>query len=221
MKDARYERASAAGDEAGAATIADDGPSTAGATSGNCTAPGSAARALVVVALVTAAAAIGVATADATYPLADEDVVAGAATASRLLLNALLAPALDADAQPLRFVDPRPSMGCGIGSALRVDGRRLEAATPVPLRPFELHWQLDDCKPFGRGGPRFDGAVRLRVFREDHGFGAIVTPLAHDPLRITLPDGRRHFIEHGTRAMPQRSATDDPPPVTHGAVRGA
>ena len=34
-----------------------------------------------------------------------------------------------------------------------------------------------------------NGEVRLWVFREDHGFGAIVEPPAHDPLRITLADG--------------------------------
>src|SRR5262245_49205245 len=33
--------------------------------------------------------------------------------ASRFLLNALLASALDADAVPLRWVDPRGALGCG------------------------------------------------------------------------------------------------------------
>ncbi len=211
MKAARDGHAAPRRNDTPAAAGADDrGPAPQAASKRR--APGGAASAAVLaVALVTAAAAIGIAAADASHAADDGSGVAGAATASRLLLNALLAPALDADAQPLRFVDPRPAMACGAGAALRVDGRRLEPGALVPVRPFELHWRLDDCRPFGNGGPRFDGEVRLWVFREDHGFGAIVEPPAHDPLRITLADGRRHFIERGSRAMPQTDGPIDAP----------
>ena len=118
----------------------------------------------------------------APYPAPAPGVVRSAATdPSRFVLNALLAPAIDDDATPLRWVDPRPAMGCGSASAVRVNGEPLLPGAPLPDRPFVLTWQADDCRPFGANGPRFDGRVRLTVFREDWGFSAIVEP---DGMRI-------------------------------------
>lgn len=97
--------------------------------------------------------------------------------ASRFILNALLVPALDGDAVPLRFVDPRPAMHCGRRSAVRVNGEMLRPGALVPDAPFELEWWTDGCRPFGAAGPRFEGGVKLVVFREDWGFSAVVEPL--------------------------------------------
>src|SRR4029450_7404510 len=45
----------------------------------------------------------------------------------RFILNGLLVPALDTDAMPLRWVDPRPAIQCRPGTSVRVNG--------VPLVP--------------------------------------------------------------------------------------
>ena len=96
--------------------------------------------------------------------------------ASRLLLSALLVPALELEALPLRWVDPRPALGCGPDSDLRVNGAPLVAGTWVPDPPFELEWQSDGCHPFGQGGPRFDGLVLLTVAKENWGLSLAVEP---------------------------------------------
>jgi hypothetical protein len=93
---------------------------------------------------------------------------------SRFILNALLAPALDDDAVPLRWVDPRPRSGCGPATEVRVNHAPLVAGALVPVVPFDIEWQADGCRPFGAHGPRYDGAVRLVVFREEWGLSAIV-----------------------------------------------
>ncbi len=95
---------------------------------------------------------------------------------SPFILNALLVPALDGDAVPLRWVDPRPALRCGPGSVVRVNGMPLRPGALVPDAPFELEWWTDECYPFGLQGPRFDGGVKLTVFREDWGFSAMVAP---------------------------------------------
>jgi hypothetical protein len=101
---------------------------------------------------------------------------------SRFILNALLLPALDGDAVPLRWVDPRAPALCGPATEVRVNHELLAAGTLVPDAPFEMQWQIDGCRPFGMHGPRFDGAVRLQVFREEWGLSAIVEP---SPLRVS------------------------------------
>jgi hypothetical protein len=95
---------------------------------------------------------------------------------SRFILNALLVPALDGDAVPLRWVDPRTSSHCGPATEVRVNQQPLVAGALVPDAPFEVEWQIDGCRPFGTQGPRFHGDVRLTVFREDWGLSAIVEP---------------------------------------------
>ncbi|HKA45743.1 MAG TPA: hypothetical protein VKF40_27385 [Burkholderiales bacterium] len=105
-----------------------------------------------------------------------------ATDSSRFILNAFLVPALDIDVQPLRWVDPQSASLCGPNTTVRVNGEPLLAGALVPNAPFELEWQADECRPFGAGGPRFDGAVKLTVFREDWGFSAIVEPSG---LRVT------------------------------------
>ncbi|MEO8751637.1 MAG: hypothetical protein ABI624_03065 [Casimicrobiaceae bacterium] len=125
---------------------------------------------------------------------------------SRFVLNALLVPALDGDALPLRWVDPRPALGCGPAARVRVNGAPLRPGALVPDTPFELEWNADACRPFGAAGPRFDGGARLAVFREDWGFSAFVTPSS---LRIT-PSGLEPVVVHEeTAAMPQSGPDED------------
>jgi hypothetical protein len=129
---------------------------------------------------------------------------------SRFLLNALLLPALDPDAMPFRWVDPRPVLGCGPDSEVRVNGAPLVAGALVPETPFELAWQSDGCRPFGRGGPRFDGRVQLTVVRESWGFSAEVEP---SDLRVAWGKGGAAWVEPGSTSMPlciDRNEPDQP-----------
>lgn len=126
----------------------------------------------------------------------------------RFTLNALLVPALDDDAIPLRWVDPRAAMVCRRAASVRVDGKPLVPGDLVPSVPFELEWHADACRPFGTSGPRFDGDVKLTVFREDWGFSAIVIPR---DLRITLPSHRSRTMPAGVAGMPQFEPEDEPP----------
>ena len=157
---------------------------------------------------------------------------------SRFILNALLVPALDADAVPLRWVDPRPALRCGPDTTVRVNGERLVAGELVPDGPFELQWQSDACRPFGAHGPRFDGWIQLAVYREDWGFSAMVEP---SNLQVATGDAprRRHlypshdrtenprppltavsestFIQPGAASLPQCIDTGEPYELTIGA----
>lgn len=56
---------------------------------------------------------------------------------SRFILNALLVPALDGDAMPLRWVDPRAPALCGPDTNVRVDDEPLAAGALVLLAPTE------------------------------------------------------------------------------------
>jgi hypothetical protein len=127
--------------------------------------------------------------------------------ASRFLLNALLVPALDAEAMPLRWVDPRPALGCGPDSAVWVDGAPLVAGALVPDAPFELEWRSDGCRPFGRGGPRFDGRAQLTVVRENWGFSAAVEP---SDLRVAWGKNGTTWLQPGTASMPLCIDADEP-----------
>src|SRR5262245_40987131 len=123
-----------------------------------------------------------------------------AADHSRFVLNALLVPALDGDAVPLRWVDPRPAVQCGPDTTVRVDGAPLVPGALVPDAPFELEWQVDGCRPFGTHGPRLDGHVRLTVFREEWGFSAMVRPT---DLRIGFAPDDATPIRLGAATLPQ------------------
>jgi hypothetical protein len=125
---------------------------------------------------------------------------------SRFILNALLAPALDSDALPLRWVDPRPALRCGPNTTLRVNGEPLLAGALVPNTSFELEWQADGCRPFGAAGPRFDGAVKLTVFREDWGFSAMVKP---SDLRVTSVENVTTLIQPGAASLPTDAEGDN------------
>jgi hypothetical protein len=125
---------------------------------------------------------------------------------SRFILNALLAPALDGDAVPLRWVDPRPASRCGPDTSVRVNREPLLAGALVPDRPFELEWQSDGCRPFGLLGPRFDGRVKLTVFREDWGFSAMVEPSG---LRVASAEAETVLFRPGAASMPQSGSTDE------------
>ena len=118
---------------------------------------------------------------------------------SRFILNALLAPALDAEAVPLRWVDPRPALHCGPGTVVRVNGIPLRPGALVPDSPFDLEWWTDECHPFGMQGPRFDGGVKLTVFREDWGFRAMVAPRGLH----AVSDGNQIRIRQGSATYPQ------------------
>lgn len=126
--------------------------------------------------------------------------------ASQYILNALLVPALDSDAVPLRWVDPRPILHCGPNTAVRVNRGPLLTGALVPGMPFELDWLMDGCRPFGAQGPRFDGRVKLMVFREDWGFSAIVEPSG---LRITSAGKLTTCIEPGAAWLPDSVDLDD------------
>ena len=117
---------------------------------------------------------------------------------SRFILNALLVPALDPDSLPLRWVDPRPRLRCGPGTVVRVNGVALRPGAAVPDAPFDLEWWADECYPFGLDGARFDGGVRLTVFREDWGFRARVAPRG----LIATSGANRTRIEGGPAAYP-------------------
>lgn len=122
---------------------------------------------------------------------------------SRFILNALLVPALDNDALPLRWVDPRPRSLCGADTTVRVNGALLRAGTLVPDRPFDLEWQARGCRPFGRAGPRFDGRIKLTVFREDWGFSAIVEP---SEFRVTSAQNVTMEMQAGAVSLPPHAS---------------
>jgi hypothetical protein len=142
---------------------------------------------------------------------AARDIDARAAQApfdpARFMLNALLVPALDGEALPLRWVDPRPALHCRSGADVRVNGAPLVPGTLVPDKPFELEWHADACRPFGASGPRFDGRVKLTVFHEDWGFTALVRPRG---LTITTPWHASQIVRTRTVSMPQSTPQDDP-----------
>lgn len=126
---------------------------------------------------------------------------------AHFLLNAFLVPALTQDEAPLRWLDPRAQLHCGPDSTVQVNGKPLVAGTAVPVQPFEIAWNADNCRPFGFIGPRFDGAVTLQVYREDWGFSATIIPVG---LRYTWPDGETVHVEPRSVSMPQAPWADDP-----------
>ena len=135
----------------------------------------------------------------------------GAAAApdmSRFLLNALLVPSLDAEAEALRWVDPHAALRCGPDSAVRVNGAPLVAGAPVPDAPFELEWRSDGCRPFGPGGPRFDGWVQLTVVRENWGFSASISPSA--AMRLAWGKNGTTWLQPGAASMPLCIDADEP-----------
>lgn len=125
---------------------------------------------------------------------------------SRFILNALLVPALDADAVPFRWVEPRPALHCGPDTTVHVNRAPLVAGALVPDSPFELEWQADGCRPFGVHGPRFDGRVRLTEFREDWGFSAVVEPSG---LRVASAENKTTSIQRGAASLPQFVDADE------------
>jgi hypothetical protein len=114
------------------------------------------------------------------------------------MLNAFFVPALDDD-MPLRWVDPRPRLRCGPGTVVRVNGMPLRPGALVPEAPFEMDWWADECHPFGVGGPRLDGGLRMTVFREDWGFSAIVAPSG----LTAASGGTQTRIRRGAATYPQ------------------
>ena len=125
---------------------------------------------------------------------------------SRFMLNALLVPALDIDALPLRWVDPRAASLCGPNTTVRINGAPLSAGALVPNAPFELEWHANGCRPFGKAGPRFDGSVKLAVFREDWGFSAMVEPSG---LRFTSAENVIATIQPGAASLPPQGDVDN------------
>jgi hypothetical protein len=143
-------------------------------------------------------------------PLPSASASTGPMQPSRLILNALLVPALDGDAVPLRWVDPRPVLRCGPGTSVRVNHEPLVAGALVPDMPFELEWQADGCRPFGPHAARFDGGVKLTVFREDWGFSAMIEP---SNLRVMSADYRT-LIQRGAAWVPQCADAAEPIALT-------
>ena len=118
---------------------------------------------------------------------------------SPFVLNAFLVPALDSDALPLRWTDPRPPSRCGSATTVSVNGEPLVAGALVPDKPFELEWNAQDCHPFGAQGPMFQGRVKLTVYREDWGFSAAIQP---SDLRVTSVDGVTASLRTGAASLP-------------------
>jgi len=123
----------------------------------------------------------------------------GALDVSPFVLNAFLVPALDSDALPLRWTDPRPPSRCGSATTVSVNGEPLVAGALVPDKPFELEWNAQDCHPFGAQGPQFQGRVKLTVYREDWGFSAAIEP---SDLRVTSVDGVTASLRAGAASLP-------------------
>jgi hypothetical protein len=126
---------------------------------------------------------------------------------AQFLLNAFLLPALEQGAVPLRWFEPRPALHCGPNTTVQVNGKPLVAGTAVPVQPFELAWHAQDCRPFGIDGPRFNGGIKLTVYREDWGFSAGIVP---EGLRYTWPDGETQEVRARAGTMPQFPHADDP-----------
>jgi hypothetical protein len=97
-----------------------------------------------------------------------------AADSYALILDALLAPTLKADAVPLRWSDPRAALRCGPHTAIRVNRLPLVSGDLVPDTPFEIEWHADGCRLPGAAAARVDGWVKVTVFREDWGMSAMV-----------------------------------------------
>ena len=135
----------------------------------------------------------------ATAPSAASDAVP-------FILDALLMRAIDGDAVPLRWVDPRPLLRCGPNTAVLVNRGPLAPGARVPDLPFEVEWLTDGCRPYGAHGPRFDGRVKLTVFREDWGFSAMVEPSG---LRITSAKKAITCIHPGAAWLPRTVNTDE------------
>ncbi len=144
---------------------------------------------------------------EATPSVAGRTVTTTGGDSSRFLLNALLAPAIDTDAVPLRWVDPRQAMGCGPHTTAQVNGMAITPGATVPDAPFELEWHSDGCRPFGRFGPRFEGRVKFTVYREDWGFSASVEST---DLRAVSAGNQVVLIEPGAVSMPQQPDADRP-----------
>lgn len=126
---------------------------------------------------------------------------------AHFLLNAFLLPALEQDAVPLRWHDPRATLHCGPNTTVHVNGQPLVAGTAVPVQPFEVAWQAHDCRPFGFDGPRFNGGVTLAVYREEWGFSAGIVPVA---LHYTWPGGETHEVRVRAGTTPRHPQADDP-----------
>jgi hypothetical protein len=125
---------------------------------------------------------------------------------AHLILNALLVPALDIDALPLRWVDPRGAALCGPNTMVQVNGEPLPVGALVPYAPFELEWHANGCRPFGKAGPRFDGRVTLIVYREDWGFRAKIEPSG---LRITSASNVVEMLQPGTTSLQTQGDADN------------
>jgi hypothetical protein len=137
---------------------------------------------------------------------------------TRFLLNALLVPALDTDALPLRWTDPRGPSQCGPNTTVRVNGVPLVAGALVPNQPFELEWQANACRPFGKAGPRYDGRVKLTVYREDWGFSATVEPVR---LRLTSVHNVSTLMQPGAVSLPPQGDSDTSVTLTAACEAGA
>jgi hypothetical protein len=138
--------------------------------------------------------------------LPPQDVLAGRAALPaapvpdpyRVIVEALLAPTLEVDGAPLRWVDPRARLRCGPHTALRVNHQPLYSGALVPDSPFRIEWHADGCRARGAQEARLDGWVTLTVYREDWGFSAIVEPSG---LRIAAGGYERAVAKRGAASV--------------------
>jgi|SRR6185503_6206578 len=126
--------------------------------------------------------------------------------ASRFILQALFVPALDADAVPPRWVDPRGALRCGPHTAVLVNRAPLTPGALVPDAPFELDWLADACRPFGADGPLLDGRIRITVFREDWGYSAMIESYG---FRITSGQERITLAPWCGISLPRNATLDE------------
>jgi hypothetical protein len=117
------------------------------------------------------------------------------AGASTWVLEAVLTPAIDPAALPLKWKDPLEALGCARGSQLLIDDHPLQPGSAIPVVPFVMEWDARGCRPLGMSGPRVDGRARLTVFHEDWGFSGVVEPAA---MRLAWPDGRIAHMRRGS-----------------------
>lgn len=90
-------------------------------------------------------------------------------------LNALLIPLLEGDEDhPPRWRDVELTMPCLMPSGAMVDGAPVAPGDEVLSSSFSVQWKLNQCMPFGPGGPALTGLAELDVFGDDHGISARV-----------------------------------------------
>jgi hypothetical protein len=91
----------------------------------------------------------------------------------RFGLQAFVTSLLDDSTVP-RWRSPAAVWNCSGPVDVRVDGRPLRVGAEAPSRAFEMRWSMNGCRPFGRGGPSFDGGATGTVFYDEGGMSLVM-----------------------------------------------